>query len=450
MGTIFPFSFIQIQNSNQDFDTLPLLNILQPLKPTETVPTEYSDEIDLNGVYVYNVTNFGGVSSWFNYDMNASEVWKKWKTDQGGQIKINFTGFYHRHPNDTYGYYFLKFPHTNMPYMDINITESGGSVNLSRYNCSNSEIFNNMAIGHWPFDSGFLIPKNMTYVKKLASESATENNLELGIDESYHFIQFNFQDDYQNTELIYNRINGLLISVNVSVFGYQISMFLTNFTLDFNEFSEQYAYKVNSYEGGATFWYDFAWQYVDTWTTNPDGNININFTGYYNKDPLDTSIPDVFDNSIKRAWMDLQVYYEGYFGPIGPIIDFSNMSNREVASNMIFGYNSFQSGFLIPSVENIIDLKNKANDAVPSGASLNIEETELTITFEYTQITGFTQITNLIYEKKTGLLLRADTTSGAYRLKTTLDGFEYEEKPSDEGIPLLLLIITQSFSHISD
>ena len=190
MGTIFPLASIQIQPYNQNLDTLQLLNILQTLKPTETIPTEYSDEIDLNGVYVYNVTNFGGIASWFNYDKNASEVWEKWTTDQGGKVKINFTGFYDRHPNDSYGYMFLKFPHTNMPYMDIDIIKPGGAVNLTRYNCSNGEIFNNMAIGHWPFDSGFLIPKNMTYIKQLATESATENNLDLSIDESYHFIQF--------------------------------------------------------------------------------------------------------------------------------------------------------------------------------------------------------------------------------------------------------------------
>ena len=63
------------------------------------IPVRYSQELNLDKTYVYNFTYWeeGEIISYYTYgppyndlgDMNAST---------GGQIHVNFTGFYDKHP----------------------------------------------------------------------------------------------------------------------------------------------------------------------------------------------------------------------------------------------------------------------------------------------------------------------------------------------------------------
>jgi hypothetical protein len=124
-----------------------------------------------------------------------------------------------------------------------------------------------------------------------------------------------------------------------------------------------------------------------------------------------------------RAWLDIEIFYDGYFGPIGPIVSFENISNREAALQMGIGYMGFQSGFLMPQIDNITLIRENAVSGTNPG-EVSIEETELTITIYFDQIGGVEQKTYLIYEKLTGLLLWVSTKVIDYVLDLTLIGYD--------------------------
>ncbi len=238
IGIFFPLAFLKIQPNSQNVDFNAFTAVKNSPNPhtQSSIPDEYSSKINMSTEYIYNVIGFGVTYPWYNFDKNSTDnwqdVWQQWATGPGGKVKVNFTGFYDRHVNDTWGFY-NKFPNTNMPYMDIIITKPRGSVNLTRNNCSNGEIYYNMYLGHYVFDSGILIPKNLKYVKQLAIETATENNYILNIQEDFQFIQFNIkQTGIQSTELIYSRITGILIYAKINAFGtYYLEMLRGDYTL---------------------------------------------------------------------------------------------------------------------------------------------------------------------------------------------------------------------------
>jgi hypothetical protein len=213
--------------------------------------------------------------------------------------------------------------------------------------------------------------------------------------------------------------------------GYTLELFLTNYSLDFDEL---YVYNVSKFEGAA-FWYDWDFNYIDTWTTNPGGLVTINFTDYYLKDPGEPGWGmDAFPSDMKRVWFDIEVFYNGYFGPIGPIISLSNISNREAALQMGIGFGGLQSGYKMPSIDNITFIKEIALAAANPG-EVTIDETELTITISYEQVGGFEQKTHLIYEKQTGLLLWVDTLLNPYVLEMSINGYSPPETPSPPPTP---------------
>lgn len=416
-----------------------------------SIPSEYSDEVNLNGEYIYNVTAFGGDTAWFNYDLNASEVWKMWSTEEGGQVIVNFTGFYDRHPNDTFGFMFLKFPDQNMPYMDISITDKIGTVNISRNNCSNGEIFNNMVLGHWPFDSGFLIPNNMTTMKALAVQTANESGLEYKIEQSYSFIRFYFKDPFQETELLYNPKTGLLLEANITAGGYHLEMFLTNFITEF--FDNTYQYDVSTFAGTLPI-YNPDNSFAGYFFTSAGAFIQVNFTDIY------SGIPHLDVNATYLRYPP-----PFYFPPtLDSVFYAENLSNSELSYNLLLGFDTFQPGFLIPDM-NLSETKQMVIDAAEDdpGSSfdlygeLEILESDLTLKIKFDQTDG-TQYTYLILEKKTGLLLSSNTGFGNYKLEMKIQGFtepNYPESPStppgsDEilGFPLLLIGIVSFISFL--
>ena len=393
------------------------------VKADTTIPPNFYSELDTDSLYIYNVTKFGGDLNWFGLDRVAKY---NTTTNAGGQISVNFTGFYDKDPNDSYNAF-----ESPMSYMDVEFIENQGGVlnsNHTFYNVSNGEVAFNMALGYNSFQSGFLIPiDNLTYLKKLAlAQDSGYMPGDIDVEESSNFISFDFKQDskFQNTTMVYEKKSGLLVWARTKLapitdpIGYTLEFFLTNYSLDFNS---AYTYNVSRF-GEAAFWYDWDYNYVDTWTTNPGGLVIVNFTDYYYKDLNDSGTYDAFPSDLRRAWLDLEVYYDGYFGPIGPQISLANISNREAAIQMGMGYGDLQSGFLIPMINNITFIREEALNAVNPGEVLFIE-TELTISIFYDQIGGFEQKTHLIYEKKTGLLQWIDTDVGSFNLEMTLIGF---------------------------
>jgi hypothetical protein len=175
---------------------------------------------------------------------------------------------------------------------------------------------------------------------------------------------------------------------------------------------------------------------------------------------------DIFnDPNLKRAWINVSIYYVGDFPPPLPSMIVTNCSNREAASNLLLGYMDFQSGFLIPYFNETF-LKTKAQEQsnkFGNLATIISKETDLTIKFIFQQTfnsyPGFEwalQYTTLIYEKMTGLLLWADTNFKDFKLKISLNGYEPQpedsvkslssdddddDKTKTESIPSFLLLI---------
>lgn len=424
-------------------------------KADSEIPPIFSQEIHLNSTYIYNVTQFGGDLNWLGLNWISKY---NTSTNTRGQILVNFTGFHDKDPNDIFNAF-----GSPMPYIDVEFVKNELNTLVSNhtfYNVSNGEAAFNMLLGYNSFQSGFLIPiNNVTEMKELALlQDSGSMQATITIEETYNFLSFDFKQDTgtQNTSLIYEKRTGLLVWAYTEMIaitnplGYKLEMFLTNYSLDFNDL---YLYNVSKFEGAA-FWYDWEFNYVDTWTTNPGGLVTINFTGLYPKDinEPEWSLDD-FSSDILRAWFNIEIYYKGYFGQIGPIISFTNISNREAALQMGIGYAGFQSGFLCPVIDNLTLLKGIALNAANLG-EVTIKETLLTIAFYYDQLGGFEQSTHLIYEKRTGLMLRVSTYINPYILEMCIEGFtptEVEIPPQqpDNQIPTYSWILIISFIGIS-
>ena len=401
------------------------------VRANQEIPEEFYQTLALNSTYVYNVTQFGGDLNWIGFDW-ASKY--NTTTNIGGQISVNFTGFYDKDPGDMFNLF-----GSPMSYMDVEFLDNQAGMLISNHtfnNVSNGEAAFNMLLGYNAFQSGFLVPiNNLTNLKEqaLAQDSGYMSG-DITIEETYSFISFDFKQDSgtQNTTLVYEKQSGLLVWARTKMIpitnplGFTLEMFLTNYSLDFDEL---YVYNVSKFEGAA-FWYDWDFNYIDTWTTNPGGLVTINFTDYYLKDPGEPGWGmDAFPSDMKRAWFDIEVFYKGYFGPIGPIISLSNISNREAALQMGIGFGGLQSGYKLPSIDNITFIKEIALAAANPG-EVTIDETELTIKISYEQVGGFEQKTHLIYEKQTGLLLWVDTLLNPYVLEMSINGYSPPETPS--------------------
>ncbi len=406
------------------------------VRANQEIPEEFYQTLALNSTYVYNVTQFGGDLNWIGFDW-ASKY--NTTTNIGGQISVNFTGFHDKDPSDIYNLF-----GSPMSYMDIEFLDNQAGMLISNHtfnNVSNGEAAFNMLLGYNAFQSGFLVPiNNLTKLKEQAlAQDAGYMPGDITIEETYSFISFDFKQDSgaQNTTLVYEKQSGLLVWARTKMIpitnplGYTLELFLTNYSLDFDEL---YVYNVSKFEGAA-FWYDWDFNYIDTWTTNPGGLVTINFTDYYLKDPGEPGWGmDAFPSDMKRAWFDIEVFYSGYFGPIGPIISLSNISNREAALQMGIGFGGLQSGYLMPSIDNITFVKQLALAAANPG-EVTIDETELTIKISYEQVGGFEQMTHLIYEKRTGLLLWVDTLLNPYVLEMSINGYSPPETPSPPPTP---------------
>jgi len=415
-------------------------------KANQEIPENFYQDLNLNGTYVYNVTKFGGDLNWVGFN-RASKY--NTTTNAGGQVRLNFTGFYEKDQSDMFNLF-----ESPMPYMDVEFIENQAGVLVSNHtfsNVSNGEAAFNLLLGYNMFQSGFLLPTdNLTNLKEQAlTQDSGFMAGDINVEETCNFISFDFKQDSgaQNTTLVYEKRSGMLVWARTNMIpitdpiGFSLEMFLTNYSLDFDEL---YVYNVSQFEGAA-FWYDWDFNYIDTWTTNPGGLVTINFTDYYLKDPGEPVWgTDAFPSTLKRAWFDIEIFYDGFFGPIGPTISLKNISNREAALQMGIGFGGFQSGYMVPSIKNITFIEELAQAAANPGEVI-ITETELTIKFSYDQIGGFEQKTHLIYEKHTGLLLWVDTFINPYILEMSIIGYSLPETPlqptpPDETISLFPLL----------
>ncbi|MHA2391355.1 MAG: DUF4430 domain-containing protein [Promethearchaeota archaeon] len=433
------------------FTHLLFQNPISLTRADPSIPIPYYQDLEINGTYIYNVTQFGTASQWWNF----TSLEGNWESNPGGQLSINFTGFYDKDPND-WGNIFGD----PIPWMDIEILKNNSGIlttNFTLNNRSNSEVARALTLGFNYFQSGFLIPvQNLTQLKNAAINQSDPGGLfdivgEVKVEETYSFFYVGFEQvgGGQQTYMIYDRKTGILVWAKTNIFGYLLEIQSLNFTLDYDS---SYKYEVVQF-GGENSWFNFSFSNEGQWKTNAKGQIIVNFTGFYAKDPNDWG--NVFENPI--AWFDIEII-ENNSGILNTNFTLTNRSNSEIAWALTLGFNDFQPGFHINNIDNLTGVKKlalqEASGLYVSGIVI-IEETELTLKLSFDQ-TGDGQKTSLLYEKKTGLLLWTNTSFSSYLLEMVIEGYtpweSEEEGPFQPPSPFLIFlpyIIVISISLIS-
>ncbi len=420
----------------------------------QTIPESYSPNLNFNKPYIYEVVQFGDPTGWYNFTFGFEG---EWKTNPGGQIRINLTGSYNKDIND-WGNVFSD----PIPWYDIEIYENNlGTLNnnFTLNNRSNSEVARALTLGYNNFQPGFLIPnENLTYIKELALNQSDPGGFyskgDVNIEESYNFFYIGFEQIgglEQKSYFIYDKWTGLLVWAKSSVLGYLLEIKSLNFTLENN-----FIYNIIEFSG-ATGWYNLTGGFEGYWNTNSGGQIIANLTGYYNKDPNDWG--NVIDDPI--PWFDIEIV-ENKTGILTSNFTIANRSNSELGWAFTLGYNYFQPGLLIQIIDNLTRVKKLALQEASGFANglVSIAETHLTIKIAFEQTDG-EQDTNLIYEKRTGLLLWVYTSIGDYLLEMAIDDYSPLESTGEEAKPptnlflsilpyiviasISMLIITTSF-----
>lgn len=203
------------------------------IKADTTIPENFCGELDFNEVYIYNVSSFNTSKplEWRELDWFAPPRGFA-NTTPGGQILVNFTGFYDKDPND-----FFNLFESPIPYMDIEFKENRLGIlvtNTTFYNISNGEVDMNLLFGYNNFKSGFLIPNNnFTFLKQqaYAQDEPPYMNATVIVEETQNNISFDFRQKGgfpQRTKSIYDKISGLLVYTNTSFGNYTLEMTLTN------------------------------------------------------------------------------------------------------------------------------------------------------------------------------------------------------------------------------
>ena len=200
-------------------------------KANSTIPSNFNQKLNLETIYIYNVSSFNTSKplEWYEVDY-SSKVFAN--TTPGGQIKVNFTGFNDKDPND-----FFNLFGNPMPYMNIEFVENRFGLletNTTFYNVSNGEADMNLLIGYNTFKSVFLLPiNNFTYLKEqaYAQDQGPFWNATILIGETNNKITFEFKQTVygrQKTTSTYDKVSGLLVYTNTSFGNYTLEMTLIN------------------------------------------------------------------------------------------------------------------------------------------------------------------------------------------------------------------------------
>ena len=204
----------------------------------QEIPEKYSQQLELDRTYIYNVSQFDSKFTWvdLNWVPRADAI-----TNTSGQIVVNFTGFYDDDPL-AFGVSCFNNP---IPYINISFIENITGMlvtNTTFYNVSNSEAGLSLAIGYNSFHSGFLIQiNNLGNLTTLAAEQVLDSGYlpgEFIFKEYDYMIEFTFKQDNknQNSTMIYDRTTGILVYSKVqSIFGPDFEIQLSDYELNFQK-----------------------------------------------------------------------------------------------------------------------------------------------------------------------------------------------------------------------
>lgn len=428
--------------------------IIPTCRANGIIPPEYSDKLNLDGIYSYNVTGFGKEATWLNFSGGTEGEWASTTNDE---ILVNISGFYNRDPDDISGDVFSDI---HMPWFDIEIYKEA-ILNFSMSNVSNSEIARNLGLGFAKFQSGFIIPNNQTeWIKAnatLEAEGASGQTAHLTMEETYNFLYFRFEEygttQNQMTELTYDTKSGILIKANTTRGDYKLGISLNNYSLDFET---EYKYQVNTFEPlGWAIWTDLWGNYKDIFATGSErGYILVDFTGLYHRDPLLWD-PDPFKYATGRPWLDIKVVYEGDVRT-DITMQMTNISNTESANALLISFPGFLSGFLLPMMDNDtydIEAEVLAASWFTVDREFTYEEMDLTVDMHFQCGGSFPQNTHLIYEKYTGLLLYVNTVGQNYHLEMTIENYHLdlgnENSQPQPAIPSFPIFLTVAINLIT-
>lgn len=185
-----------------------------------------------------------------------------------------------------------------------------------------------------------------------------------------------------------------------------------------------YNYKVLGF-GEEAPWKNLSGGIEANWATTVDDEILVNISGFYNRDPDDIT-GDVFSDT-NMPWFNIEIYKNAILN-----FSMSNVSNSEISRNLGLGFSGFQSGFIIPYNQTEWIEANATLEAEGTSgktAHLTMEETYNLIYFRFEQY-GATQNqrTELIYDTKSGILVKANTTLGDFYLAISLTNYTLDFK----------------------
>ena len=207
-------------------------------KANQEIPEKYSQQLELDRSYIYNVSQFDSKFTWLdlNWVPRGDAI-----TNTSGQIVVNFTGFYDDDPLASGASCF----NNPIPYINISFIENITGMlvtNTTFYNVSNSEAGLSLAIGYNSFHSGFLIQiNNLGNLTTLAAEQVLDSGFlpgEFIFKEYDYMIEFTFKQDNknQNSTMIYDRTTGILVYSKVqSIFGPDFEIQLSDYELNFQK-----------------------------------------------------------------------------------------------------------------------------------------------------------------------------------------------------------------------
>ena len=167
-------------------------------------------------------------------------------------------------------------------------------------------------------------------------------------------------------------------------------------------------YNVSQFDSKFT-WLDLNWVPRGDAITNTSGQIVVNFTGFYDDDPLAFGA-SCFNNPI--PYINIS-FIENITGMLVTNTTFYNVSNSEAGLSLAIGYNSFHSGFLI-QISNLGNLTTLAAEQVLDSGYLPGEfifkEYDYMIEFTFKQ-DNKNQNSTMIYDRTTGILVYSKVQS---------------------------------------
>ncbi|MGV9204988.1 MAG: hypothetical protein ACOC44_13325, partial [Promethearchaeia archaeon] len=135
------------------------------------IPSNYSQNLDLDKTYIYNVSGFDSKVNFYDYLDFLGEA----ESNDGGIIGVNFTDFYEKNSSDTNAF------SNPVPYINISFWKNHSNdlmLNNTFSNVSSSSAAYNLAMTFNDFRPGFLIPtSNITSVIQKAEDEEIGNTV---------------------------------------------------------------------------------------------------------------------------------------------------------------------------------------------------------------------------------------------------------------------------------